>query len=226
MRGVRRHRQFMTCNSQWKNVIHRYGIADRRKQDRSLGVDSIIKSLVDSLTGVEVDDDLVEHFERAPLQYIFVNNKTTPSEHRGNESYWNSALTECELTFYQNDDNSVRFRYFIQLTHGFLIHGLSWIKSASDVKFDFRKFRKVMDFVDKNFIADHTSDAEPPHGYQEKYGIYDGKTHRLGMMYNNLVKLPSDKENPMEQIVTLIKEAFCFFRKNQEEINQIINHKK
>ncbi|MDE6231542.1 MAG: hypothetical protein K2M37_07990 [Muribaculaceae bacterium] len=214
----------MIDNSQWKNVIHRYGIADRRKQDRSLGVDSIIKSLADSLSGVEVEDDLVEHFERTPLQYIFVNNKTIPSEHRGNESYWNSALTECELTFYQNDDNSIRFRYFIQLTHGFLIHGLSWIKSAPDVKFNLgNKFRKVMAFVDKNFIADHTSDAEPSQGYRDKYGIYDGKRHHIGTMYNHLVKIPSDKENPMEQIATLMKEAFCFFRKNQEEINQIIN---
>ena len=223
MRGARRHRQFMTCNSQWKNLIHRYGIADRRKQDRSLGVDSIIKSLADSLSGVEVDDDLVEHFERAPLQYIFVNNKTIPSVHRGNESYWSSALTECELTFYRNDDNSVRFRYFIQLIHGFLIHGLSWIKSASDVKFDFRKFRKVMAFVDKNFIADLTSNAESFQGYRAKYGIYDGKTHRLSTMYNKLVKISSEKENPMEDITSLMKEAFCFFRKNQEEINHIIN---
>ena len=224
MRGARRHRQFMTCNSQWKNVIHRYGIADRRKQDRSLGVDSIIKSLADSLSDVEVDDDLVEHFERAPLQYIFVNNKTIPSEHRGNESYWNSALTECELTFYRNDDNSVRFRYFIQLTHGFLIHGLSWIKSTPDVKFNLsNKFRKVMAFVDKNFIAHHTSDAEPPHGYQEKYGIYAGRRPQVGMMYNNLVKIPTEQENPIEDIASLMKEAYCFFRKNQEEINQIIN---
>ena len=52
-RGAWRHGLFMIDNSQWKNLIHRYGIADRRKQDRSLGVDSIIKSLADSLSGVD-----------------------------------------------------------------------------------------------------------------------------------------------------------------------------
>ena len=216
----------MTCNSQWKNVIYRYGIGHRLYQDRSLGVDSIIKNLNDSLVDVKADDAILDHFESAPLTYIFVNNKTILSGQSEVNPYRNDALTECELTFYRNDDNSVRFRYFIQLTHGFLIHGLSWIKSASEVKFDFRKFRKVMAFVDKNFIADHTSDAEPPHGYQEKYGIYDGKTHHIGRMYNNLVKIPSEEENPMEEIASLMKEAFCFFRENQEEINQLINHKK
>ena len=214
----------MIDNSQWKNVIHRYGIGHRLFQDRSLGVDSIIKSLNDALVDVKADDTLSEHFESSPLTYIFVNNKTILSGQSEEDPYLNDALTECELTFYQNDDNSIRFRYFIQLTHGFLIHGLSWIKSAPDVKFHLgNKFRKVMAFVDKTFIADHTSEAEPPHGYQEKYGIYDGKRHHIGTMYNNLVKIPSEKENPMEQIATLMKEAFCFFRKNQEEINQIIN---
>ena len=213
----------MTCNSQWKNVIYRYGIGHRLYQDRSLGVDSIINSLNDALADVKADDTLSDHFESAPLTYIFVNNKTILSGQSEVDPYRNDALTECELTFYRNDDNSVRFRYFIQLTHGFLIHGLSWIKSASEIQFDFRKFHKVMAFVDKNFIAEHTSDAEPSHGYQEKYGIYAGRLPLVGRMYNNLVKIASEKENPMEDITSLMKEAYCFFRKNQEEINQIIN---
>ena len=217
----------MISNSQWNNIIYHYGIGHRLKQDRSMGVDSIIKNLDDALADVKADDVILDHFESAPLTYIFVNNKTILSGQSEEDPYLNDALTECELTFYQNDNNSVRFRYFIQLTHGFMIHGLSWIKSAPDVKYNLsNKFRKVMAFVDKNFIANYTSDAEPPHGYQEKYGIYDGKTHRLGMMYNNLVKLPSEKENPMKHIATLMKEAYCFFRNNQEEINQIINNKK
>ncbi|MDE6083784.1 MAG: hypothetical protein K2G11_04790, partial [Muribaculaceae bacterium] len=196
----------MIDNSQWKNVIYRYGIGHRLYQDRSLGVDGIIKSLNDALVDVKADDTLSDHFESSPLTYIFVNNKTILSGQSEEDPYLNDALTECELTFYQNDDNSIRFRYFIQLTHGFLIHGLSWIKSAPDVKYNLsNKFRKVMAFVDKNFIADYTSVAEPPQGYCDKYGIYDGKRHHIGTMYNNLVKLPAEKQNPMEHIATLMK---------------------
>ena len=84
-RRVRRRRQFMTGNSQWKNVIHRYGIGDRLYQDRSLEVDSSIKNPDDALDDVKPDDVILDHFESAPLTYIFVNNKTILSVHRGNE---------------------------------------------------------------------------------------------------------------------------------------------
>ena len=35
--------------------------------------------------------------------------------------------------------------------------------------------------------------------------MYDGKSHRNGMMYNRLVKDPGESENSMEEIATLTK---------------------
>ena len=42
--------------------------------------------------------------------------------------------------------------------------------------------------------------------------MYDVKK-RIGMMYNRLVKHPSESENPMEEITTLTKSAFSVFKK-------------
>ncbi len=168
-----------------------------------------------------VGNDLSAHFLMPPLNYIFVNNKTIPNHPSVAEPQRLSALTECELTFYANADNTLRFRYFIQVTHGRLIHGLSWIKTDSNVGYRDSDFKPVHNFVRQHFPGLHDPAAPA------KYGIWNGHGAKIGVMHNYSVidgNLTSGlTQERVDQIVGLMREAMKFFNDNQIEINQLIH---
>lgn len=198
----------------WENVMNRYGVGCRTEEDRSLAVKEIISRLQSCISGIEVGDDLKKQFMLPAMEYIFVNNKTIPHRPSEDEPQCLSALTECELTFHANRENTIRFRYFIQVTHGKLIHGVSWIKANTGVKYTDADFRPIYKFLSENFLQKNNAPDSP----EEKYGIWDGKGHRIGVMHAYEVKRPI--EGVTDKIVELMQQAVDFFKTNQEQINQ------
>ncbi|MDE6444286.1 MAG: hypothetical protein K2K64_07690 [Muribaculaceae bacterium] len=215
----------MTPNSQWSNVIYNYGIGNRSDYDVSLGVDKIINDLQEKLTDVSVGNDLEAHFRTEPLSYIFVNNKNIPSGSGGEDPCLNDALTECELTFFQNDDNTLRFRYFIQITHRCMIHGLSWVKSSPDIESDAGAFRQVKKFIENSFT--NLSGKSTDNADKSTFGIWDGHANRLGSMHYLPVEgFTTDitlKASAIQKIEVLITEALDFFTNNNGKITSIFN---
>ncbi len=216
----------MNSSLQWDNVIHRYGIGLRSDMDISQGVCKIIKHLQAECPQIIVGHDLAKHFSEPPLTYLFVNNKNIKGW--SDDTFFNDALTECELTFYQNDDNTLRFRYFIQLTHGYLIHGISWVKSAQGVAYNSNVFKKVRDFVSEKFLIKPLESAENDTcTYRGKFRILDCQSTRVGTMFNTVVNGPRptplrlDSET-MEKIEKLMVKALKFFKENEANINNLI----
>lgn len=215
----------MTNNPQWSNVIRKYGIGHRSEYDVSLGVDIIIKDLQKELKDICVGNDLEAHFRSEPLSYIFVNNKNIPSGSGCEDPCLNDALTECELTFFQNDDNTLRFRYFIQITHGGMIHGLSWVKSSPDIESDAGAFRQVKKFIENNFT--NLSGKSTDNADKSTFGIRDGHANRIGSMYYLPVEgFTSDitlNASAIQKIEVLITEALDFLTNNKGKITSIFN---
>ncbi len=213
----------MTDSLQWDKVIHRYGIGYRTEMEISQGVLRIIGDLQPECRPALVGHDLGKHFYDPPLSYIFINNKNIKGW--SEDTYFNDALTECELTFYRNEDNTLRFRYFIQLTHGYLIHGLTWVKSSKSVAYNSYAFHKAKDFVNRHFLHPENS---APCNFRKTFRILDSDSSRVGTMYNTVVRGPLPyplrlHSETMEEIVTLMKDAYAFFRDNITTISNIIN---
>lgn len=190
--------------------------------DYSTGVEEIIRRIEAECKDADCGHDLQKHFSRTPLSYIFVNNKNIPVSPGKADGYFNESLTECEITFYQDAENNLRFRYFIQLTHGKLIHGLSWVKSENAALIDCAPFSRVRRYVEENLIKCHCHDAG-----KQTYGIWNGKRRRVGTMFWHKIENFTDErvlnQETIDKIVELISEAYRFFKTNNETIIQIIN---
>lgn len=212
-----------TTSRPWQNVMNIYGVGSRSAFDMSLAVRDIIDELGKAIPGTNCGDDLEKQFTYPPLEYIFVNNKTIPNGRGGKDKQKLSALTECELTFYANPENTLRMRYFIQVTHGEMIHGLSWIKDNSGIRFTDTDFQPVLRKVYADFLKEYDGGpAEPP-----KYGIWDGSGHVIGKMHNLKVKdfkvSGREREEVVGRIVSLMEKAMDYFKSHKSQINQIIN---
>lgn len=212
-----------TTSSQWQKVMNIYGVGSRSDFDMSLAVRDIIDELGKAFPGIKCGNNLENQFTFPPLEYIFVNNKTIPNHPTEEEPQKLSALTECELTFYANPENTLRMRYFIQVTHGEMIHGLSWIKANSSIRYTDTDFEPVLKKVLADFLKDYDSGpANPP-----KYGIWDGSRHKIGKMHNWKVKdfepLGREREEVVGRIISLMEKAIEYFKNNKSQINQLIH---
>lgn len=205
-----------STSSQWRNVMNIYGVGSRSDFDMSLAVRDIIDGLCNAIPGINCGNNLEYQFSLNPLKYIFVNNKTIPNHPTAGEPQKLSALTECELTFYANPENTLRMRYFIQVTHGEMIHGLSWIKANSSIKYTDTDFQPVLNKVYADFLKDYDGGpANPP-----KYGIWDGTGRKIGIMHNRKVKdfelLGSKRGEVVGRIVYLMAKATEYFQNNNK----------
>lgn len=218
-----------STNTTWESIIRRYATGRRSDFDVSLAVRVIIEKIRREIPGVKSDWQVEKNFSLRPLEYIYVSNKSVGPHNLPMEPYRFTALTECELTFYQNKANTLRYRYFIQLTHGRLIHGLSWVKASSEIQFDSKDFEKVRRYVTEIFLKEESDADILP--CKAKYGIYDGHSHLIGVMYNKVVKGFGSGKVLMEKEVidkmsALMKNAFTFFKENERTIINIINQTK
>ena len=212
-----------TTSRLWRNVMNRYGVGSRSDFDMSLAVREIIDRLSNAPHGIKCGNNLENQFFLPPLEYIFVNNKTIPNNHPTDEEPQKlSALTECELTFYANPENTLRMRYFIQVTHGEMIHGLSWIKENSSIRYNDTDFRPVL----KEVYADFLKDYDGGQVSRPKFGIWDGSGRKIGIMHNLRVKDSNHSglmsTESIDLIVRLMVKATEFFKNNQLQINQLI----
>ncbi len=192
--------------------------------DRSAGVTRLIDELHRILPQTEAGCDAEANFLKAPMRYIYVCNKTSGPLNIPGETHRITALTECELTFCQNHDNTLRLRYFVQLTHGLLIHGISWVKASPEIPFCDADFRPVLEFVTDRLLAAESSAATP--AFPQKYGIWDGRRHRVGCMHNFVVKGFEERSHIMSGAVAnkmlyLLRRAYAMFTENEKTI---INH--
>lgn len=123
--------------------------------------------------------------------------------------------------------NTVRCRYLIQLTHGQLIHGVSWVKASTEIPFSSKDFDEVRHYVTDNFLK---TESDPDILLaKESYGIYDGSGHRIGVMHNHAARGFGDSHHimcdaVMAKMLYLINQAFAFFNENKESIKHIIDN--
>lgn len=213
--------------SHWDTLVKRYAIGRRSDLDMSLAVADLIRKLRHDFPDVEVGCDVEANLCRPPMKYVYVCNKTVGPVNIPDEPHRFTALTECELTFYQNHDNTVRFRYFIQLTHGQLIHGVSWVKASTEIPFRSKDFDEARHYVTDNFLK---TESDPDILIaKDSYGIYDGSGHRIGVMHNHAARGFGDShcimcDAVMAKMLYLINQAFAFFKENKESIKNIIDN--
>lgn len=205
----------------------RYAIGRRSDFDMSKAVCILIDRIPRYVPGIDAGVDVEENFSRPPMEYIYICNKTTGPFNQPYEPYRFNSLTECELTFYQNHDNTVRFRYFIQLTHGQLIHGVSWVKTSAGIRFNMGDFEKVRRYVSDELLKANSSPNTFP---KDRYGIYDGRGNRVGTMYNQLVAGFETGDivmnvKVMAKMLSLLNQAYNFFKNNKSTIINFINNK-
>lgn len=226
--GGNKRRMCDSNSTTWTAIVRRYAIGRQSILDLSKAVYILSDKIRNFIPGVETGWQVEKNFSRPPMDFIYVCNKTVGPLNVPKEHYRFTAITECELTFYQDQDNTVRFRYFIQLTHGQLIHGVSWVKASPEIRFNVKDFDKVRQYVTKYFLKEESDPYSLPGKAQ--YGIYDGHRHRVGEMYNQVVKGFGSgnilmENEVIEKISTLLKKAFTFFKENEGTIINIINHK-
>lgn len=214
-------------STHWETIVRRYAIGRRSDFDMSKAVCVLIDRIGRRIPAVDAGFNVEENFLRPPMEYVYVGNKTTGPLNIPGESHRFNALTECELTFWQNRDNTVRFRYFIQLTHGRLIHGVSWVKSSAEIRFNNRDFEKVRHYVFRELLKE---DSDPIPFRKDRYGIYDGFANRVGTMYNQVTAGFGNGDVVMDvkvmaKMLCLLNKAFNFFKNNQSTIINLINNK-
>lgn len=214
-------------SSHWETILRRYAVGRQSDFDMSKAVCVLLDRIRRRIPDVEAGFMAEENFLRPPMEYIYVGNKATGPLNIPGEPHRFIALTECELTFWQNHDNTVRFRYFIQLTHGQLIHGVSWVKSSVETLFNSRNFEEVRRYVSDELLKANSSPNTLP---KDRYGIYDGRGNRVGTMYNQLVAGFENGDivmnvKVMAKILSLLNPAYNFFKKNKSTIINLINNK-
>ena len=106
MRGVRRHRDFMTGNSQWRNIIHNYGIKNRVSVDIPTGVYHIIKRLcghlIHGLSWVKSNLCLGFNLTKFPDIRVFIENNFGTHSPIDNFPPGNRKKLESTMMMYGN----------------------------------------------------------------------------------------------------------------------------
>lgn len=125
---------------------------------------------------------LEDYYESRPFDYAFITFKTIgplniPKEQQANGLY--ESLNEAWFTFYESSELKIKLQYFIQLTHGSLIEGISWTKADHTQTIRNSGFSKVKNLFETEIAV------QPLRPYTKtSYGVYDGHRHLIGKMFN------------------------------------------
>ena len=125
---------------------------------------------------------LEDYYESRPFDYAFITFKTIgplniPKEHQANGLY--ESLNEAWFTFYESSELKIKLQYFIQLTHGSLIEGISWTKADHTQIIRNSDFLKVLKLFEEEVAVKPLTPFD-----KSSYGIYDGHRHLIGKMFN------------------------------------------
>lgn len=166
-------------------LYRRYNIAFRSDCDITVGMELLRSKIVEKLSAfpaLKCGFSLEDYYESRPFEYAYITFKTIgplniPKEQQSNGLY--ESMNEAWFTFYESSELKIKLQYFIQLTHGALIEGISWTKADHTLTIRNYDFSKVKDLYETRIAVQPLSPYT-----KSSYGVYDGHRHLIGKMFN------------------------------------------
>lgn len=216
----------MDESSLWYMLYRRYNIAFRSDCDITVGMELLRSKIHEKLSAyhaLKCGFSLKDYYETRPFDYAYITFKTIgplniPKEHQADGMY--ESLNEVWFTFYESSEQKIKLQYFIQLTHGSIIEGISWTKADHTLTIRNSDFSKVKDLFETKIAVQPLSTYT-----KSSYGVYDGHRHLIGKMFNYEVKLGESglvmSEKVAETMASRVSRAYQTFI--SEEFQEIIS---